>query len=242
MSDREDSLESPVAAASLDAVRQTPDEEKTPADSSPSGGGGGGNAGGNADDGGGLSASEEDPAASAPPTEDTPSEPASATDPTPEPEAAAPTAPGPPAAAPSATGEVTLSEFSAAWPVIVARVRSDFGARRHAFVRVAEPLSVSGGVAILTLPAHQHFHLEQLNADDQLLKALEAITAEVLGSAISLQFRSDDDTAPVAVAAEEAEEAEPTRAPEPEQLDEGTEREKPEDLIVDMLGGTVVED
>ena len=209
--------ESPVAS------RQSPVD----ADSSPSGGGGPSAA----RDGGGLSPSDEDPVASATPTGDSP----------PEPDPAAPPPP-PPAPAPSAAGEVTLSEFSAAWPVIVARVRSDFGARRHAFVRVAEPLSVSGGVAVLTLPAHQHFHLEQLNADDQLLKALEAITAEVLGSAIGLQFRSEDVTAPVAVGVEEAEVPEPTRAPEPDQLDEGTEREKPEDLIVDMLGGTVVEE
>ncbi|MGB9359296.1 MAG: hypothetical protein WCC01_12135, partial [Acidimicrobiia bacterium] len=209
--------ESPVAS------HQSPVD----ADSSPSGGGGPSAA----RDGGGLSPSDEDPVASAPPTGDTPPEPEPPAPP--EPVSASPTAP---------SGEVTLSEFSAAWPVVVARIRSDFGARRHAFVRVAEPLSVSGGVAILTLPTHQHFHLEQLNADDQLLQALEAITAEVLGCTVNLQFRSDDDTAPVAADEGEADEREPTRAPEPEQLDEGIEREKPEDLIVDMLGGTVVEE
>jgi hypothetical protein len=137
-------------------------------------------------------------------------------------------------AAPAAT-EVTLAEFSAAWPVIVARIRSDFGARRHAFVRVAEPESVERNVAVLTLPAHQHFHLEQLNADDQLLRALETITAEVLGSTITLQFRSDDDTETVPT-------EEPTRAPEQDQLDDGPTREDPEDLIADMLGGTIVEE
>jgi len=172
-----------------------------------------------------------------PPVTDTPPETAPVTEPPPEPVSAAPTT-----ASTSASGEITLSEFSAAWPVVVARIRSDFGARRHAFVRVSEPLSVSGGVAILTLPTHQHFHLEQLNADDQLLQAVEAITTEVLGRTVKLQFRSDDDTLPVAADEGEADETEPTRAPEPEQLDEGIEREKPEDLIVDMLGGTVVEE
>ena len=222
-------------------------------DSSPSGGGGTGNARRIAGDGGGLSRDESPvagrqspveeaaPAPPTPPTADTPSEAAPVAEAPPKPEPPAPpesvsTAPTAPA------GEVTLSEFSAAWPVVVARIRSDFGARRHAFVRVAEPLSVSGGVAILTLPIHQHFHLEQLNADDQLLQALEAITAEVLGSTVKLQFRSDDDTAPVAADEGAADERQPTRAPEPEQLDEGIEREKPEDLIVDMLGGTVVEE
>ena len=131
--------------------------------------------------------------------------------------------------------EVTLAEFSAAWPVVVARIRSDFGARRHAFVRVAEPQSVADGVAVLTLPAHQHFHLEQLKADDQLLRALETVTAEVLGSAIALRFRSDGDTEP-----EKGEE--PSRAPDQDQLDDGPSREDPEDLIADMLGGTVIEE
>jgi len=139
-----------------------------------------------------------------------------------------------PAAGPSST-DVTLAEFSAVWPVVVARIRSDFGARRHAFVRVAEPESVSGGVAVLTLPAHQHFHLEQLNADDQLLRALESIAAEALGGTITLRFRSDDDTATVPT-------EETTRAPEQDQLDDGPTREDPEDLIADMLGGTVVEE
>jgi hypothetical protein len=90
-------------------------------------------------------------------------------------------------------------------------------------------------VAVLTLPAHQHFHLEQLNADDQLLRALKTITADVLGSTITLQFRSDDDTETVPT-------EEPTRAPEQDQLDDGPTREDPEDLIADMLGGTIVEE
>ena len=150
-----------------------------------------------------------------------------------------PDTPPPPetASVPAGTAptEVTLAEFSAAWPVIVARIRSDFGARRHAFVRVAEPESVVSGVAVLTLPAHQHFHLEQLNADDRLLRALEAITAEVLGTTITLRFRSDGDTDAGPI-------EEPTRAPEQDHLDDGPTREDPEDLIADMLGGTVVEE
>jgi DNA polymerase-3 subunit gamma/tau len=190
----------------------------SPSDSSPPRGG----ASGAAAEGGALSPSNDALAASAPPAPLAPPNPV----------------PSPPTR--TGSGEVTLSEFSAAWPVVVARVRSDFGARRHAFVRVAEPLSVAGSVAILTLPAHQHFHLEQLNADEQLLEAIETITAEVLGSPVKLQFRSDDDSA--AAAGGNEPETESIRAPAPEQLDEGTEREDPEDLIADMLGGTVVEE
>jgi len=135
---------------------------------------------------------------------------------------------------------VSLSEFSAAWPVIVSRIRTDFGARRHAFVKVAEPKSVEGSVAVLTMPAHQHFHLEQLNADDQLRTALEAIATEILGSSITLQFRSDDDQA---VSEEEKVVDEtPVRAPEKDDLEEGADLEDPADMIADMLGGKIVEE
>ncbi len=138
---------------------------------------------------------------------------------------------------PAPAVDLTLSAFSAVWPVVVARVRTDFGARRHAFVRVAEPQSVDGSTAVLTLPAHQHFHLEQLNADDELLRSLEATAAELLGAKVALRFRSDDDTPAIATEPEE-----PSRAPDRDQLDEGPERENPEDLIADMLGGKVVEE
>lgn len=131
--------------------------------------------------------------------------------------------------------EVTLAEFSAVWPVIVSRIRSDFGARRHAFVKVAEPRSVEGSIAVLTMPSHQHFHLEQLNADDELRTALESIAAELLGGSISLQFLSDDDPGPAVT-------DEPARAPDPGSLDDGPEAEDPTDMVVDMLGGTIVDD
>ena len=134
----------------------------------------------------------------------------------------------------------TLSDFSAAWPVIVSRIRTDLGARRHAFVKVAEPRSVTGSVAVLTMPSHQHFHLEQLNADDQLRAALEAIASEILGSTIALQFRSDD----AAAAPDDSNEVveEPLlRAPEKDDLDEGAAIEDPADMIADMLGGKIVE-
>ena len=140
----------------------------------------------------------------------------------PQPESGAATAP---------PADVTLAEFSAAWPAIVAKVRDQFGARRHAFVKVAEPVSVEDGVAILTLPTHQHFHLEQLNADTELQTALKAIAAEILGGSIRLEFRAGDG---------EAASTEPERAPDKDRLSEGDGPEDPADLIVDMLGGEVV--
>ncbi len=182
---------------------------ETPSSSSPSGGG--------ADEGGGggQAPTDEEPPQGAIPTTDN--------------------------RQPTTADEVgpTLADFSAAWPVIVSRIRTDFGARRHAFVKVAEPRSVEGSTAILTMPSHQHFHLEQLNADEQLRDALEAITAEILGSAVTLQFRSDDDPAP-----EEREVADesPFRAPEKDDLEEGEDPEDPADMVADLLGGTIIEE
>ena len=130
--------------------------------------------------------------------------------------------------------DVTLGEFQAAWPAIVARIRTQFGARRHAFVKVAEPMSVDNGVAVLTLPSHQHFHLEQLNADRELLAALSDIAAELLGGSIALEFRADDSP-------DQPTEDEPERAPDKDRLiEEGSPRDDPADLIADMLGGEVV--
>ncbi|MFV9673452.1 MAG: hypothetical protein ACNYZH_09515, partial [Acidimicrobiia bacterium] len=134
---------------------------------------------------------------------------------------------------------VDLSDFSAAWPVIVSRIRTDFGARRHAFVKVAEPRSVEGSVAVLTMPSHQHFHLEQLNADDQLRSALEAIAAEILGSTVTLRFVSDD--APAAGEPKVVDEP-LVRAPEKDDLEEGSDPEDPVDMIAGMLGGKIVEE
>ncbi|GMQ85166.1 MAG: DNA polymerase III subunit gamma/tau [Acidimicrobiia bacterium] len=140
----------------------------------------------------------------------------------------------PPEGGAKAAAEFTLAEFQAAWPAIVASVRTQFGARRHAFVKVAEPIAVAGGVATLGMPSHQHFHLEQLNADSELRDALDSIAAEQLGGAITLEFVTDDGpTQPATV--------EPERAPDKDQLiDDGTPPDDPADLIADMLGGEVV--
>jgi hypothetical protein len=97
---------------------------------------------------------------------------------------------------------------------------------------VAEPISVEGGLAVLALPSHQHFHLEQLNADTELQSALAEIAGELLGGRIRLEFRAGED--------EEDSPTEPERAPDKDRLTEGSGPEDPADLIVDMLGGEVV--
>lgn len=127
---------------------------------------------------------------------------------------------------------ITLAELQGAWPAIVAEIRTRFGARRHAFVKVAEPLSVENGAAVLTLPDHQHFHLEQLNADTELQEALADIAADALSGRVTLEFRAADG---------ETDEPEPERAPDKDHLeDSGSGTEDPADLVADMLGGEVV--
>ena len=106
-------------------------------------------------------------------------------------------------------------------------------------MKVAEPRSVEGSVAVLTMPPHQHFHLEQLNADDQLRGALETIAAEILGGTITLRFVSDDAPTP---GAQEVVDEVPVRAPEKDDLEEGKDPEDPANMIADMLGGTIVEE
>jgi hypothetical protein len=84
------------------------------------------------------------------------------------------------------------------------------------------------------MPTHQHFHLEQLNADTELRVALDNIAAEQLGGPIILEFVADDGPTQPAT-------AEPERAPDKDRLvDEGTPPDDPADLIADMLGGEVV--
>jgi DNA polymerase-3 subunit gamma/tau len=132
---------------------------------------------------------------------------------------------------------LTLQEFEAVWPAIVGRIRSDLGARRHAFVMVAAPVEVTDGVAMLEIPSHQHFHLEQLQADLELQKAISDVADELLGGGVGLAFRSGSD------GGEPKEPDLPRQAPDKERLlEEGTTRDDPEHLIADMLGGEVIQD
>ena len=139
------------------------------------------------------------------------------------------------AESPAELADVTFAEFQAAWPAIVARIRSQFGARRHAFVKVAEPLSVekrqgrpdaSCPPALPPRAAQRRtpsfFHLSKTSP------------AEILGGTIALEFQADDGAAGPS-------ETEPERAPDKDRLvEEGSARDDPADLIADMLGGEVV--
>jgi len=133
-----------------------------------------------------------------------------------------------------ATRTVSLEEFEAVWPAIVATIRSDVGPRRHALLREAEPTEVVNGVVVFEVAEYKHFHLEQLKADDGIALAIAAIGEEQLGTPFSVTFRA-------AAAAPKA--AETTdQIPDKDQLvaHDGEAEPDAASLLLDVLGGEIV--
>ncbi len=140
---------------------------------------------------------------------------------------AAPKQPSAPAA------DIDLRSFETVWPQIVASIREELGPRRHAFVKEAVPVAAEGGVVTLHLPDHLPFHLEQLQADEELQSSITAIAADRLGGSITLAFGSTS-AAPAAA-------PEPERVPDKAQmLEEGDGETDPTALVVDILGGEII--
>lgn len=158
----------------------------------------------------------------------------------PEPTADVPVAPATssreepaPAVVPTRT-DLELEEFESVWPALVAKVRTDVGPRRHAYLREATPVGVESGTVLLEVPAHLHFLLEQLKADIELQQAVVTLADELVGGRIALAFRAaDTDVTP---------EPEPQRAPDKDRLIESDQdpEDDPTGIVVDMLGGEVV--
>jgi hypothetical protein len=116
---------------------------------------------------------------------------------------------------------------------MVARVRSDVGARRHAYLKEANPIAVDDGVVVFEIPTHLHFLLEQLEADKELHAILSTLAEEMIDTPISLRFVAGDG---------EQTGDEPERAPNKDDLDvEGSDAgADPTRLVADLLGGEVV--
>ena len=112
------------------------------------------------------------------------------------------------------------------------------GPSRHALLKEVRPVSVDSGTAVFELPAHLPFHLQQLRADSELHELLRQAAGEFVGGSLEMEFRAQTETEP---AGEES--LEPARAPDRDQLAENDEGAiDPTDLVVDMLGGEVVDD
>lgn len=133
----------------------------------------------------------------------------------------------------------TMESVDAAWPAIMARVRDDAGMRRHALFREARPSLVEGNRLVLEVPAHLPFHLAQLGEDDHLNAVVIAAASEALGGRVELVYRSADGEASLATPVE----PEPERAPDKDQMRDGGDAGiDPTNLVIDLLGGEVVED
>jgi DNA polymerase-3 subunit gamma/tau len=161
--------------------------------------------------------------------------------PAPEPEPAA-TEPTPteqraePATA--APGDVDIATFESAWPAIAARMRDLAGPSRHALLKEVHPVAVDDGTVVLELPGHLPFHLEQLKADKELHRLLQQAAVEFVGAQVGVSFRAHAVPSPDSAAP-----ADPERAPDKDDLlDEDDGAIDPADLVMDILGGEVVED
>ena len=153
----------------------------------------------------------------------------------------APPAPAPhpepprPAASPASFDLGTVDEK---WPAVVASIRDQAGPRRFAFFREARPAAVEGSTLVLELPGHLVFHLDALSEDDLLSRIVIAVLSEALGGSVGVRYRAGDtaEAAPALVVED------PTRAPDKDSLEEGAVGAiDPASLLVDLLGGEVVE-
>ncbi|HSM02407.1 MAG TPA: hypothetical protein VK960_08235, partial [Acidimicrobiia bacterium] len=134
--------------------------------------------------------------------------------------------------------EFDLETVDQKWPAIVARIREEAGPRRFAFFREARPAEVDGSTLVLEIPEQFKFHLEALTEDDRLNTIVMAVLSDALGGSTRVAYRSGA----VDVEPEVSRSQDPDRAPDESELaDEEDGGIDPTDLVVDILGGEVVE-
>lgn len=158
----------------------------------------------------------------------------------PQPSTVAPpqaSAPVSPVAAVEPLVDLDIATFESAWPAIAARMRDIAGPSRHALLKEAQPVEVKEGTVSFELPNHLPFHLEQLRADTSIHQLLQQAASEFLGGSITVEFHgAADSTTPAAP-------PEPTTAPDKNDLTEEDEGAiDPTDLVVDILGGEIVQE
>ena len=119
-------------------------------------------------------------------------------------------------------------------------MRDEAGPRRYALFREVRPTAVEGATVVLGVPAHLPFHLAQLQEDDRLTEIVVAVASELLKGKVSIGYRARDGEEEAAAAETDQE---PSKAPDKEDLAEAGEGGiDPTDLVVDLLGGEVVDD
>jgi DNA polymerase-3 subunit gamma/tau len=137
-----------------------------------------------------------------------------------------------------------VAAVDGAWPQLVSRVREEAGPRRYALFRETRPVAVEGSTVVLGIGAHLPFHLAQLQEDDRLAAVVSAAAADLLGGSVTIEYRPVDGEQESAGAVDGEEEDRPgQQVPDKDDLsDTGEGAIDPTDLIVDMLGGEVVDD
>lgn len=143
-----------------------------------------------------------------------------------------------PTGKPAPVTELTLATFESAWPALAARMRDVAGPSRHALLKEATPVAVDGATVTFVIPGHLPFHLEQLRADPDLHEQLGRVAAEMLGGSVAVEFVAAGDpplSDDVSVDTE--------RAPDKDGLLEADSAGvDPTELVVDMLGGEVIDE
>jgi DNA polymerase-3 subunit gamma/tau len=157
--------------------------------------------------------------------------------PTATPAPVAPEAAPEPLVAAAPAKELDIATYESAWPAIAARMRDLAGPSQHALLLEARPAAVNGSTVVFELPSHLPFHLERLRADTQLHGLLGQAAAEFVGVSTTVEFRAENGGTVPAPAPE------PTRVPDKNTLvEEGDAAIDPTSLVVDILGGEVVDD
>ncbi|MDP8959298.1 MAG: DNA polymerase III subunit gamma/tau [Actinomycetota bacterium] len=135
---------------------------------------------------------------------------------------------------------LTSDQLETAWPALLAGVRDRAGPRRHALFREVSPGGVEGATVVLHVPAHLPFHLEQLRQDERLLAIVETTANEVLATSqggVRVEYRVEESVTggEAGTSAEEV--------PDKDRMLEAPEEvSDPAALVVDLLGGEVVEE
>ncbi len=139
--------------------------------------------------------------------------------------------------APTIAATFTLQDFEQVWPAIVATIRQDVGPRRHALLREASPVAVENGVVVFEVPAHMHFHLEQLKSDSGIAEAIVATGTEQIGQPVRVEFRSAGALPPPSS-------QDPEHAPDKDDLVKvgDDDHNDPAETVLDILGGEIVSD
>jgi len=128
---------------------------------------------------------------------------------------------------------LTIQEFEAIWPALVASVRDELGPRRLAMFREASPGHVEDSTVVLVIPEHLTFHLAQISSDPTVGRIVAERASELLGGTVRIVFRS---------AAAPTEETDEARAPNKDELEEGSSTTDPSALVEGLLGGQVIDD